>query len=323
MPQGVGLSRWVSKRKTAKQKHSSAKRSIANADQYLKSGWVWPHYISHRAKTVYQRFNEHVESFKLKCQAADFLALLPVLAHFAEQQLEGVEEIAAERLSFLAGCAKVRAITTCKYARSAIQRQQLAQEAHTACEEHLRVHVNAYGGGSIKPKHHYNMHTAQQIISDGLVYDMFLIERQHLMVKDLAENIKDLRIYARSLLGSVVSRQLVKAEGPEDDRLGGLQGGCATLQGNLRVGKRAKAEGITVSEGDFVLIGGEVGLMRCATKEGDRAVQLLVVEYRCLAQGHFSGHYEPTGDARAVGLLDVALASAWLFQEDGTVHVCY
>ena len=167
-----------------------------------------------------------------------------------------MEEIAAERLSFLAGCAKVRAITTCKYARSAIQRQQLAQEAHTACEEHLRVHVNAYGGGSIKPKHHYNMHTAQQIISDGLVYDMFLIERQHLMVKDLAENIKDLRIYARSLLGSVVSRQLVKAEGPEDDRLGGLQGGCATLQGNLRVGKRAKAEGITVSEGDFVLIGG-------------------------------------------------------------------
>ena len=323
MPQGAGLSRSVSKRKNSQTKNSSAKRSIANADQYFKSGgWAWPHCVSHKAKNVYQRFNEHVENFNLKCQAGDFLAILPVLAHFAEQNLDE-EEIAAERVSFLAGCAKVRAITTCKYARSAIQLQQMAQEAHTACEEHLRLHLNAYGGSSIKPKHHYNLHTAKQIISDGLVYDMFLIERQHMMVKDIAEDIKDPNVYARSLLTSVVSRQLVKAEEPEDDQFGGLQGNRVTLQGNLRVGKRAKAEGISVSEGDFVLIGGEVGLVRCATKEGDHDVQLLVVEYRCLARSHFSGHYEPTGDARAVGLFDVALASAWLFQEDGTVHVCY
>jgi hypothetical protein len=63
-----------------------------------------------------------------------------------------------------------------------------ADVLETIAADFLQLHQATYGTASVKPKHHWLLDLAAQIRRDGLVVDAFVIERQHLLVKGVAEH---------------------------------------------------------------------------------------------------------------------------------------
>ena len=67
----------------------------------------------------------------------------------------------------------------------------------------FRAHQAAHGTASVKPKHHWLMDIPAQLRKDGLMLDAFVIERQHLFVKAVAEKVDNTSRYEGSVLASI------------------------------------------------------------------------------------------------------------------------
>ena len=143
----------------------------------------------------------------------------------------------------------------------------MVDELRGAASTFLRLHVAVHGTSEVKPKHHWLLDIPDQISRDRLVLDAFVIERQHLLVKKVAENVTNTRAFERSVLASLltVQRQEVRAALFGEGLLGKrsrLQGAPAGVEVTLKMKVNCSVE-LTV--GDIVRRGNEAGLVRaCA-----------------------------------------------------------
>ena len=87
----------------------------------------------------------------------------------------------------------------------------------------------AYGNALIKPKNHWQMDMPDQIAQDGCVLDAFLIERTHLKVKVIAENIRNTTCFEKSVLSGVLNCDFRRITEATD--IAGLRGASAPLPG--------------------------------------------------------------------------------------------
>jgi hypothetical protein len=138
---------------------------------------------------------------------------------------------------------------------------------------YFRFHKAAHGATKIRPKHHWAFDVADQLASDTVVFDAFVIERLHLRVRPLADNVKRLDTWERSVLGGVLNSHIRSANNANCKVLGGgLVGKSAThhllpgstLADNLELG------GFRAAVGDVVCSSDSAGtVVACSVFEGE------------------------------------------------------
>lgn len=164
--------------------------------------WCFPHATRVKSKALYKVFDSwrtpRGEPDRVRCSASELLGLVGLLRHFAETVAAQIAALSRELASFVAVCDAVAAIMKIK--TGMLHPVHGSRQLTSACEQHLAYHIVAYGSGAIKPKHHWQLDMARQVARDECVIDCFIIERMHLGVKAVAENVKNSKEFERSTL---------------------------------------------------------------------------------------------------------------------------
>ena len=130
------------------------------------------------------------------------------------------------------------------------------------------LHKAAYGEDHIKPKHHWMLDIPPQLLRDGLVLDAFVIERQHLLVKNVANHIVNTRVFEASLGASVLTRQLqIAKEYRPGDKLVGKTSRLKDMAG-VHIAEALEIYSIEFRANDVASKGPEVDIIvACASDE--------------------------------------------------------
>ena len=144
---------------------------------------------------------------------------------------------------------------------------------NAAMRAYFDYHLEAYGSSRIKPKHHWAFDVADQLATDAVVFDAFVIERLHLRVRPVADNVKRLRGWERSVLSGVLNSHVRSACEDSCKVLGaGLLGRTAEhhLFPGSTIADKMELGGFRVSVGDVVCKGDFAGeVAACIFFEGE------------------------------------------------------
>jgi hypothetical protein len=115
----------------------------------------------------------HESPDKLNVAASDLLSLFGLLRYFIRTRVPAAPELADKLAFFEACCAFVDGMLACKQglvppSAGAAQVRQLASAA-------LSAHVQANGTETVRPKAHWDLDVADQLLADGIVTDMFIV----------------------------------------------------------------------------------------------------------------------------------------------------
>lgn len=146
-----------------------------------------------------------------------------------------------------------------------------ANRLDVAIRKFMTLHQRVYGAEFLRPKHHWMMDVPDQLRRDGMVLDAFVVERQHLVVKRVAENVKNLKKFEASVLASLVLVQSQQAR--ETTLRDGLIGQSHPLQEmpSVMVSKKMVVHSvIEIAVGDVISRGLDFGfVLGCADDDGD------------------------------------------------------
>jgi hypothetical protein len=137
------------------------------------------------------------------------------------------------------------------------------------CPAFLDAHVSAYGRDYLRPKHRWLVDIGSQLARDRQVIDCFIVERQHLAVKAVAEHVDNLSSYEETVGASLLHTMCRSAR---DFRVGAaLLGQSSTsreLPGVL-LARKLQIFGDTFSVGDVVMRAGQAAeVLACAQEVG-------------------------------------------------------
>jgi hypothetical protein len=166
---------------------------MVQLDQYFRLDWQFPKALQQKSRYLYSVWNANRKSeHKLKCSCSELLGLYKLLLHFVETRIVGNPAVALEVESFRACCKVVDIILR---AKRRTDPRGVASELEAAISSHMRKHVAVYTDIHLKPKHHWMFDVAEQFRRDPFVLDMFVVERLHLDIKRVAENVKNTRTF--------------------------------------------------------------------------------------------------------------------------------
>jgi hypothetical protein len=287
--------------------------------------WMFPNVGRRKAQELHRVFDEHRVSAqnpdKLKCSCAEALGLYGLLRHFFETRIADREEVRAEWKSFLAACTVVDILLTAK--RRSLDAVAASTQLQAATAEHLRLHIEAYGPNAVVPKHHWMLDVPSQLRRDGMVLDTFVIERNHVSVKRIAEHIRNTAVYERSVMSGVTTAAF--SRDAESSVGSGLVGRTEALPGNpdAMIADKMDIDSMEVAVADVILRGSSVGIVSACVCEGGQLFAIVeVLALRSRMTPH-SGTYARTGvqDVWRATQLDTALA--WYVEADGSIVVIY
>jgi hypothetical protein len=167
------------------------------------------------------------------------------------------------------------------------------------------------------------LHIAKQLDRDGLVLDAFVVERQHLLIKHVADKIKNTVCFERSVMSAVVNVCMMRvADMHEQSKLLGRH---APLPGcdDIIVADSLQSGDVELSRGDVASYGGELGLVVCGYKRGPAFgvfAEVLSVRHRLAEHSVVAVR---TGRLSPWLACDVTLCAAWQYRSaDELLVVC-
>ena len=174
------------------------------------------------------------------------------------------------------------------------------------------LHKAAYGEDHIKPKHHWMLDIPPQLLRDGLVLDAFVIERQHLLVKNVANHIVNTRVFEASLGASVLTRQLqIAKEYRPGDKLVGKTSRLKDMAG-VHIAEALEIYSIEFRANDVVSKGPEVGIIVACASDESSALFLFVAPFRRVAEvTPHAAHFRRTAGLILWRATDVRHCLAW------------
>ena len=196
-----------------------------------------------------------------------------------------------------------------------------AAQLETATRNFLVSHQLCYGGQHLKPKHHWMLDLGPQVRRDRMILDAFVVERQHLIVKSVAEHIRNTSQYEVSVLSSLVNVQIKAAR---ELKLGDeLLGRTSLLEGMLGVvvSDKLAIHSFTVTVDEVVLRGHEAGVVLACSREG---VELFVFVAPMLKLAQVTGQAAKFRRTTTLAIWragDVQHCIAWKEDPDGAVLV--
>ena len=267
--------------------------SLTDYEDFMKSDLFFPRHFMTKGRALWRVFDawrnptDQAEITKIKGDASELLGLYSLMRHFIEKRFVGRPgELVAERASFDACCKVVDTILLMKRGvinpKSASGRDLLS----AALFNHLRLHIAAHGDVHIKPKHNLNTCLPSQFFKKG-VFDAFTSERLHLRVKEVAEQVKNLTTFSRSVLGRVMERQIFALR--EADLRSGFRGTIApTSEEGVHVSRRLECASLKVAVEDVVCYDEMAGVVRVCGSDGEGQLFVIVAHLQC--QGIVTPH---------------------------------
>ena len=235
--------------------------------------WSYPDRSSQKAKQLHRVFDARrvsaEEPDKIRASCSELLGLFGMLRVFFALRCGEMAEFRGPLSSFDAACEVMDLFLLCK--RGLVTISQGVPKLKAALSLHLRLHQETYGDAWITPKHHWLCDVPDQILRDGLVLDTLVIERTHLQVKAIAENVQNTIAFERSVLSGIVVTTLRNSnENPNF----ALLGRTATLPGSAAlVADKALVYGLEMQVGEIIVKGRSLGaIVAFVAEDGDLSV---------------------------------------------------
>ena len=284
---------------------------------FLKANWQFPKVF--RAKLLNMWRIVDKEGMPLKATASELLGFYVLLRYYVNVVIVPMAasqavDIEAELAPFYAACKVVDKIMALKRGHAdAPHREELLGDLQSAMAECISLHVARYGTREIKPKHHRMQHIADQIRKDLYVLDCWIIERLHLIIREILGNVRNPVEFEASVLRGVCLKQMMTLK---DTVLAGLIGPTAPLQGFpfATIANRMRFCGMYISIGDVVTRNGIPARVTACAVEDDYFVLVEVWLATGVAQ-----RWRPTDDVQAWKVEELELAAAWYADGDDVV----
>ena len=307
--------------------HAKLDVPIDSLETFLRADWGFPKVAYKKMRSIWHVFDDNsrdhidVVNMKFKCQASELVGLYTLLRHFFRVATSDPAKralVAEELAVFEAACKVVDLIVSLKRGHaSQAHVDELVDRLQAAADEAIRLHVACHGNGDIRPKHHRMQHIPGQIRRDLLVLDAWIIERLHLIFKDLLSHIRATQCYEVSMLRGCCIKQM---EALKAKIFYGLLGRVSPLPSipGARAAKQLYCCGMTVSVTDFVFRARVLGLVEACVEEMG-SVYVLVQVHRVVQQIHGTFKWQPIGEIQAWDAEEIEPASAWYQEPDGVV----
>ena len=165
------------------------------------------------------------------------------------------------------------------------------------------------------------MDVAAQLVRDECVLNAFIIEHTHLVVKGIADHVRNTRCFERSVLSGVTTLAFESAAGAVAGDC--LVGPCAPLPGfpGVHVADKMSIFSTVVSMDDIIFRGEAAGLVvACALEDG----RLLVVVDLMVKIAIRSSHtvvFSLAGQHEVWSAAEVQHCLGWYCQPDGSFVV--
>lgn len=298
------------------QGHGLTKAAVRAA---LQDAWEFPLATRNKCKSLYRIFDPYRDvagdPFKLKCSASELLSLYGLLRYLVALLVPRLPELAAHLASFCAACEVLDTLLAAK--RGELEVGAAAAVLRAKLSEHMRLHLAAYGNVGVRPKHHWMADVPEQLTRDGLILDTFVVERGHLKVKAVADDIDNTGRFERSVLAGVLNVSLNPDSGSSPHALPA----AVALGEGIFVAKTMRVHGVTMAAGDIVGFGESVGRVESCLAIGG----ILCVAIESLRRvGEHTLHWGcwvATGEYQVWIAASVQLCLAWKPAEHGCVLV--
>jgi hypothetical protein len=196
-----------------------------------------------------------------------------------------------------------------------------ATQLETATRTFLELHKVCYGGRHLKPKHHWMLDLGPQVRRDRMILDAFVVERQHLLVKSVAEHIKNTSQFEVSLLSSLMNVQMKTVRGLDmSDQLVGRTSQLEEMPGVLVANKMA-IHSFTVTVDEVVLRGHEAGVVLACAREGVELFCFVAPMVKVAQVTEQAVKFRRTTTLAVWRAVDVQHCIAWKEDPDGSVLV--
>ena len=289
------------------------------------SDWVLPVHSKATIHEVRRLFTDFRHSYsenheKLKASASELLSTYGLLRHFALLHLKH-DSIVQEALSFELCCHLMDGILDAKHGQmSMAEASNWLKRAH---QGFLEMHIATYGIEYLKPKHHWVFDIAEQWMHHTLVPDAFLVEKQHLRAKEVADRVRNTICFERSVLTDMLNSQVAAiCELGKDFELLSNATQYPGVPGSL-VGDTLSIMGVEMSVNDIVFLNDAAGKVLACIQEGDEfsvIVELLSLHV-VLTPHAFIGTWNPRRVVWDAKLVQVALAWRQSEQYPGCLEI--
>ncbi len=196
-----------------------------------------------------------------------------------------------------------------------------ATQLETATSTFLELHKVCYGGCHLKPKHHWMMDVGPQVRRDRMILDAFVVERQHLLVKAVAEPIRNTSQYEVSVLSSLLNVQIKTVR--ELDLSDKLVGRTSQLEGmpGVLVANKMAIHSFTVTVDEVVLKGLEAGVVLACAREGLELFCFVAPMVKLVQVTEQAAKFRRTATLAIWRAADLQHCIAWKEDADGAVLV--
>ena len=268
---------------------------------------------------VFSQNRENSTSDSFKGMASETLSVFPLLRHFAEMCIHPTGQLTAELVSFRAIHDVINLVQSLK--KEGVTESKCSSLA-VAVKKHFDAFVSCYGADSLKPKHHYCLHLADQARRDKQILDTFALERKHRGIKRYATECDNTAVLEKSITMRALDDHLksswefdglVGARAEYDDLASALN---ATV---VHVAEKANFRTLTISENDVLIAGGEA-LIVLAACAADEKLLLVVRTCKFVKKEGYGDVWAPSSNVAVFspdhGFHQVAY---WTFRASGTL----
>ena len=289
-------------------------KGFAHVSTFLQLGWIFPAQRRHNMRQLHLVFNDFRHAYaenheKLKASATELLSVYGLLRHWVAVEVSTHASMAMQVASFNACCDILDIIQRAKQGRCTMaEGSRLLMQA---ASRHLSMHIACYGTGNVKPKHHWVFDVAEQWLEHACVLDAFLIEKEHLRAKQVADRVDNTSQYEISVLSGILHAQVQSLNdlGPQAE----LLGNAVPYPGfdNALVSDSVTIDGVHLSVGDFIFSDARAAkIIACIQEDGEF---LLVVDTLALVArlSSHSGNYAFNGQRKVWNAAVATQALAW------------
>ena len=196
-----------------------------------------------------------------------------------------------------------------------------AAQLEVATQHFMVLHQRCYGNQHLKPKHHWLMDLGPQVRRDRMILDEFVIERQHLLVKSVAEHVRNTSKFEASVLSSLINAQIrtVRELKMGDE----LMGRTSLLEGmpSVLVANKMAIHSFTVTVDEVVLRGHEAGAVLACAREGVELFLFVAPMVKLAKVTEQAAKFRRTTTLAVWRAVDVQHCIAWKEDPDGAVLV--
>lgn len=288
-------------------------KSYGHVSAFLMDGWQFPMHRRTSMEMIHNIFTdfryEYAENHdRIKATASELLCVYGMLRHWVLVELDGEDAMSAEVVSFNACCDVVDIMLLAKQGKVALR--EAARLLRSAVSRFFEAHLACYGEEHIKPKHHWLFDIAEQWLEHFFVVDAFLIEKEHLVARAIADRTDNTLIFEQTTLAGILNSQVgsLLAMGPQAELLGEavpLPGFDAIVADNVTI------DGVKYSVGDIVFHSATPGRIVACAQEGDDLFLIVDALALSVPLSVHSAIYAFDGRRVAYNARQVSLALAW------------